>query len=72
MEGKGDAVITDVIYSSKTTSEEAESSTGSKKEYEALKVDHKYHLSHNIIALHACKCASHVLLEPSSNNYMRL
>ena len=38
MEGKGNAMITDVIYSSKTTPEETESSPGSKEDYDALKV----------------------------------
>ena len=36
MEGKGSAVITDVIYSSKTTDEVQ--NPGSKEEYEAMKV----------------------------------
>ena len=38
VEGEGKAVITDVIYSSKTTSEVKQSSPGSKEEYEAMKV----------------------------------
>ena len=33
-------MITDVIYSSKTTSEEEQATTGSKEEYERMKVSH--------------------------------
>ena len=38
VEGKGDAMITDVIYSNKERAEKQESSSGSKEEYEAMKV----------------------------------
>ena len=38
VEGTGNAVITDVIYSSKTISEEEQTATGSKEEYERMKV----------------------------------
>ncbi len=39
VEGKGSAVITDVIYSSKKIDEEQQSSPGTKEEYEAVKVN---------------------------------
>lgn len=38
VEGKGNATITDVIYSRKETAGMIESFTGSKEEYEAVKV----------------------------------
>ena len=38
VEGRGKAVITDVIYSSETSSEEEKPSSESKEKYEALKV----------------------------------
>ena len=38
VEGKGDAVITDVIYSNKTSEIVQEVTPGSKKEYEVIKV----------------------------------
>ena len=39
VEGKGSAVITDVIYSSKTTTDDkVQTTAGSKEEYEAVKV----------------------------------
>ena len=38
VEGQGKAVITDVIYSSETTSEEQQPASGTKEEYATLKV----------------------------------
>ncbi len=40
VEGKGNAVITDVIYSSETrTDDKVQATAGSKEEYEAIKVN---------------------------------
>ena len=38
VEGRGSAVITDVIYSSETSSEEEKSSSQTKEKYEGIKV----------------------------------
>ena len=40
VEGRGSAVITDVIYSSETSSEEEKPSSQTKEKYEGIKVVH--------------------------------
>ena len=55
VEGRGKAVITDVIYSSETSSEEEKPSSESKEKYEALKVCVCEHdIEYDIVWLCAC------------------